>query len=116
MVYHLVRAPLNRFHDITPKGQIINRLSRDINTIEDNFFQTYSSLVAFTTAFIYGVVMCSIYQPFCLILIPMLGIIGSMLTNFYVNFCANRCNPLIERSLPFITEYNAETTFLKVES
>lgn len=85
MVYHLVRAPLNRFHDITPKGQIINRLSRDINTIEDNFFQTYSSLVAFTTAFIYGVVMCSIYQPFCLILIPMLGIIGSMLTNFYLN-------------------------------
>lgn len=85
MVYHLVRAPLNSFHDITPKGQIINRLSRDINTVEDNFFQTYSSLVAFTTAFIYGIIMCSIYQQFCLILIPMLGIIGSLLTRFYLN-------------------------------
>ena len=44
------------------------------------------------------------------------SMIGSLITNLYVNFCANRCNPLIERSLPFITEYNAETMFLKVES
>ena len=85
MVYHLVRAPLNSFHDITPKGQIINRLSRDINTVEDYFYQTYSSLVAFATAFVYGIVMCSVYQPFCLILIPMLGIIGVLLSKFYFN-------------------------------
>ena len=44
------------------------------------------------------------------------SMIGSLITNLYVNFCANRCNPLIERGLPFITEYNAETMFLKVES
>ena len=44
------------------------------------------------------------------------SMIGSLITNLYVNFCANRCNPLIERDLPFITEYNAETMFLKVES
>ena len=85
MVYHLVRAPLNSFHDITPKGQIINRLSRDINTVEDYFYQTYSSLVAFATAFVYGIAMCSVYQPFCLILIPMLGIIGVLLSKFYFN-------------------------------
>ena len=85
MVYHLVRAPLNSFHDITPKGQIINRLSRDINTVEDYFYQTYSSLVAFATAFIYGIVMCSVYQPLCLVLIPMLGLIGIMLSRFYFN-------------------------------
>ena len=85
MVYHLVRAPLNSFHDITPKGQIINRLSRDINNVEDYFYQTYSSLVSFATAFIYGIVMCSVYQPFCLVLIPMLGLIGIMLSRFYFN-------------------------------
>lgn len=85
MVYHLVHAPLNNFHDITPKGQIINRLSRDINTIEDNFFQTYSSLVAFATSFAYGIIMCSFYQPFCLALLPMLGLTGAILANFYLN-------------------------------
>jgi ABC-type multidrug transport system fused ATPase/permease subunit len=85
MVYHLVRAPLNSFHDITPKGQIINRLSRDINNVEDYFYQTYSSLVSFATAFMYGIVMCSVYQPFCLVLIPMLGLIGIMLSRFYFN-------------------------------
>ena len=85
MIYHLIRAPLPSFHDITPKGQIINRLSLDIITIEEYFYQSYSSMITFLTAFIYGVIMCSIYQPFCLLLIPLLGIIGSVLTKFYLN-------------------------------
>lgn len=44
------------------------------------------------------------------------SMIASFIVNLYVNFCANRCNPIIPRSLPFITEYNAEITHLKLES
>ena len=40
---------------------------------------------------------------------------ASYIVNLFVNFCANQCNPLIERDLPFLTTYNAETMYLKTE-
>ena len=44
----------------------------------------------------------------------MANMIGSIMVNLFVNFCANQCNPLIPRDLPFYTEYTAETMFFKV--
>lgn len=44
----------------------------------------------------------------------MANMIGSVMVNLFVNFCANQCNPLIPRDLPFYTEYTAETMFFKV--
>lgn len=43
------------------------------------------------------------------------NMIASYMVNLFVNFCANHCDPLIERDLPFYTSYNAETMFLKTE-
>lgn len=43
------------------------------------------------------------------------NMIASYIVNLFVNFCANQCNPLIERDLPFLTTYNAETMYLKTE-
>lgn len=42
------------------------------------------------------------------------NMIGSLIVNLFVNFCANQCNPLVPRDLPFYTEYNAETFYFKV--
>lgn len=44
----------------------------------------------------------------------MANMIGSVIVNLFVNFCANECNPLIPRDLPFYTEYTAETMYFKV--
>ena len=44
----------------------------------------------------------------------MANMIASVIVNLFVNFAANRCNPLIPRDLPFFTEYSAETMFFKV--
>lgn len=44
------------------------------------------------------------------------SMIASYMVNLYVNFCSNQCNPIINRDLPFLTEYNAETMYLKTES
>ena len=46
----------------------------------------------------------------------MANMIGSVMVNLFVNFCANECNPLIPRDLPFFTEYSADTMFFKVVS
>lgn len=43
----------------------------------------------------------------------MANMIGSIIVNLFVNFVANQCNPLIDRDLPFYTEYNAETMYFK---
>lgn len=47
----------------------------------------------------------------------MANMIASMMVNLFVNFIANHCpDILIPRDLPFITEYDASTMYLKVKS
>lgn len=46
----------------------------------------------------------------------MANMIGSLIVNLFVNFCANECDPLVPRDLPFFTEYTAETMYFKVVS
>ena len=43
------------------------------------------------------------------------NMIASYMVNLFVNFCANQCEPLTDRDLPFLTTYNAETMYLKTE-
>ena len=43
----------------------------------------------------------------------MANMIGSIIVNLFINFVVNQCNPLIDRDLPFYTEYNAETMYFK---
>lgn len=43
------------------------------------------------------------------------NMIASVMVNLFVNFCANLCNPLIERDVPFLTRYDATTMFFKTE-
>lgn len=44
------------------------------------------------------------------------NLIASLMTNLFINWCANHCNPLIDRSLPFFTEYSGEFMYLKTEA
>ena len=45
----------------------------------------------------------------------MANMIASVMTNLFVNFCANLCNPLIERDVPFLTRYDGTTMLFKTE-
>jgi molybdopterin/thiamine biosynthesis adenylyltransferase len=44
------------------------------------------------------------------------NMIASYIVNLFVNFCANQCDPLVSRDLPFLTTYNAELMYLKTEA
>ena len=46
MAYNLVKAPINTFYNQTPTSQIINRLSYDLNNVEDNFFKCWVNILS----------------------------------------------------------------------
>lgn len=45
----------------------------------------------------------------------MANMIGSVMTNLFVNFCANMCDPVMPRDVPFLTRYDGTTMFFKTE-
>lgn len=45
----------------------------------------------------------------------MANMIGSVMTNLFVNFCANMCDPVMPRDLPFLSRYDGTTMFFKTE-
>lgn len=42
--------------------------------------------------------------------------IASVIVNLFINFIANKCEPLIERDVPFMTYYDASTMYFKTLS
>ena len=45
----------------------------------------------------------------------MANMIASIMVNLFVNFVANECEPIIDRDVPFMTQYSADTMYFKVE-
>lgn len=45
----------------------------------------------------------------------MSNMIGSIIVNLFVNFCANKGNPLFYRDVPFFTSYRADTMMFNVK-
>lgn len=45
----------------------------------------------------------------------MASMIASVMTNLFVNFCANKTSPLMERDLPFLTQYDGTLMLFKTE-
>lgn len=55
--------------------------------------------------------MCSMKQTsFCA------SMIGSVITNLFVNFVANQLDPLVPRDLPFYTSYDSSIMYFKTEA
>ena len=71
MIYKLVKAPINLFHDIVPLGQIINHLTRDIEMVQgivpqvNFFFKLIFSLLS-------SLGLCYIYNKATLFFCPII--------------------------------------------
>jgi ABC-type multidrug transport system fused ATPase/permease subunit len=83
MIEKLVRAPINTFFDITPKGQIYNRLSGDIQSLSALMLPLSNCLINF-----FGVsnaiIICAYFELSSLLFIPIFLIFGLTLTNIYL--------------------------------
>ena len=62
MITNLIYAPINLFHDTIPKGQIFNRLSKDLPTVDTYTMYWFMTLSAFGSSFLGAVLVCSLYE------------------------------------------------------
>ena len=84
MVYKLVRAPINLFHDIVPIGQILNRLTKDIIPVQ-GIIRTVNFFLRIVFTLITSIGLCYIYNKMTLITSPLLVIICIFITKYYIN-------------------------------
>ena len=83
MILHLVKAPINLFHDTIPRGQIYNRLTKDLDTCLFNFGSlkgTIDCLLRCISSFI----LCAIYDIYSLLYMPFIFIFGYIITKFFL--------------------------------
>ena len=91
MVTSLINAPINLFHDTVPKGQIFNRLSKDLPTVDTYTMYWFMTLTAFGSSFLGAVFVCSLYEKDCLIFLPLFFVLCWFLYRFYIN-CSRELN------------------------
>ena len=85
MITSLIKAPINLFHDTVPKGQIFNRLSKDLTTVDTYTMYWFMTLTAYGSSFIGAVVVCCLFQYQCLFSLPIFIILCWVISRFYMN-------------------------------
>ena len=93
MITSLIKAPINLFHDTVPKGQIFNRLSKDLTTVDTYTMYWFMTLTAYGSSFLGAVVVCCLFQYQCLFSLPFFIILCWVLSRFYMN-CSVELNRL----------------------
>ena len=83
MVERLIKAPINLFHETIPRGQIYNRLSKDLDTMNFSMWALGDLLISLFSV-IGAFVLCGVYDPFSLLYMPVVFILGYFVTRFYL--------------------------------
>ena len=116
MIDKLIKAPINLFHESIPRGQIFNRLSKDLENLTFTYETIGNLLVGFFTI-LGALILDSYYDIYTLIYIPLIIIFGILLSKFYLigarqltRFEAMSHSPIlniISESIPGITTIRA---------
>ena len=83
MIYRLVKAPINLFHDVVPVGQILNRLTQDIEIIQ-NIIRTVNSFIKLLFTLATCMIICYIYNKTIIIVSPIIVFYIIILTAYYL--------------------------------
>ena len=83
MILHLVKAPINLFHDTISRGQIYNRLTKDLDTCLFNYYSLKGTIDCFLRC-ISSFILCAYYDIFSLLYMPFIFIFGFLMTKFFL--------------------------------
>lgn len=84
MIYSLIRAPINLFHDIVPIGQILNRLIYDLDNSQEIIWK-FNKILASLIGLFTSVYECAIYNKESLYVSPVILITAVLLYNYFIN-------------------------------
>ena len=84
MINVLVRAPINLFHDIVPIGQILNRLTKDIELIQ-GIIKTVNSAIKILFTLVANIAVCYLYNKYVLYISPLLFLACLLVTHYYIS-------------------------------
>ena len=84
LLQSFVRAPINLFYDVTPLGRLLNRLSKDINMIDEEVAFTVGSVLANISNCVGCILMGLIFFPYLMILIPIVFIPARYICRVYL--------------------------------
>ena len=88
MIQNLIKAPINLFHDLIPIGQILNRLTKDLELVQ-RIIRVMTMFSRSSLGLITTVYVCFKYNKYSLILSPILICIGILLTRYYIGTARN---------------------------
>jgi ABC-type multidrug transport system fused ATPase/permease subunit len=88
MIYKLLRAPMDLFHDIVPIGQILSRLTKDIESVQ-LIIRKVTKFIESNIKLIACVIVCYLYNYYSLLLSPILIITNIFITIFYISGARN---------------------------
>lgn len=83
MISNLLDAPINRFHDTIPRGQIFNRFSKDLYSIMIFMYIIGDWLVS-SFSVLGSIAICSIFDIYSLSVLPIILVIGYIMTSYYL--------------------------------
>ena len=82
MIDNIIDAPINLYHDITPFGQIMNKLTMDLDKCVE-FFSYFSSTLNNFCILIGAIIVCIKSNIYILIIIPFVFYFGYRISIFY---------------------------------
>ena len=83
MISRLVKAPINLFHDVVPVGQILNRLTQDIEILQ-YIIRIVNSFIKLLFTLATCMIICYIYNKTILIISPIIIFYIIILTAYYL--------------------------------
>ena len=105
MIKHLIRAPINKFHNRVPLGRIINVLNFDLERCKV-IVKIYGNMMRGIASFLASACICWYYNKYSLYFIPILIIICVYILNISIE-CSRDINRVecIART-PILNNYN----------
>ena len=84
MIYNIIRAPINLFHDIIPVGQILNRLIHDLELCQDIIWR-FNTILSSIIEIIISIYVCFIENRETIYAAPVIILIAILLLLYFIS-------------------------------